>query len=40
VCWIGSGLDVLDDEEKLGWRAMEMGVLIPVGRSLWVVVIW
>jgi hypothetical protein len=27
-----SGLDVLDDEEKLGWRAMEMGVLIPVGR--------
>ena len=26
-----SGLDVLDDESKLGWRAMEMGVLIPVG---------
>jgi hypothetical protein len=40
VCWIGSGLDVLDDEEKLGWRAMEMGVFIPVGRSRWVVVIW
>ena len=33
VCWIG--LDELDDERKLGWRAMEMGVLIPVGRSLW-----
>jgi hypothetical protein len=33
VCWIG--LDELDDERKLGWRAMEMCVLIPVGRSLW-----
>jgi hypothetical protein len=31
VCWIG--LDELDDERKLGWRAMEMGVLIPVGRE-------
>ena len=27
-----SGLDVLDGERKLGWTAMEMGVLIPVGR--------
>jgi hypothetical protein len=25
----------LDDEKKLGWRAIEMGVLIPVGRSIW-----
>ena len=32
-----SGLDVLDDERKLGWRAMEMGVLIPVWKSLWLV---
>jgi hypothetical protein len=29
VCWIG--LDELDDEKKLGWRAMETGVLIPFG---------
>ena len=36
--WSGSecvGLDELDDEKKLGWRAMEMGVLIPFGRRLW-----
>ena len=32
-----SGLDVLDDERKLGWRAMEMGLLIPVRRSVWLV---
>ena len=30
-----SGLDVLDGERKLGWRAMEIGVLIPVRRSVW-----
>ena len=34
VCWIGCGLDVLDDEEKLSWREMETGVLIPVGRQV------
>ena len=32
-----SGLDVLDDERKLGWRAVEMGLLIPVRRSVWLV---
>jgi hypothetical protein len=37
VCWIG--LDELDDERKLGWRAMEMGVLIPVGKRIFRVLV-
>jgi hypothetical protein len=33
VCWIGSGLDVLDDEKKLGWRVVRWVFLYLLDKS-------
>jgi hypothetical protein len=37
VCWIGSGLDELDDQKKLGWRVVRWMFLYLLDESLWLV---
>jgi hypothetical protein len=34
VCWIGSGLDELDDEKKLGWRVVRWMFLYLLDEPL------